>query len=110
MARRLSRRHLLGTLVGGVVLVVGAACSRESVPTSGVLVAWPARNVWPDQFWQAAPAVQEAYRYALGNPQILQYFPCYCGCGEQGHTSNKDCYIREVRADGSVVLDPMSFG
>lgn len=114
---RLSRRRFLGLALplAGAAL---AACSGASAPstggeriaTSGALVAWPAKNQWPDLFWRAAPEVQEAYRFAVAHPDVLQYIPCYCGCVDQGHRSNADCYVQEVRADGSVVLDPMSFG
>lgn len=74
------------------------------------LVAYPARDQWPEVFRQAAPEVQDAYRYAVANQDVLKYIPCYCGCVSQGMTSNRDCYVRETRPDGSVVLDPMSFG
>lgn len=109
-ARR-SRRQALGLLLplGGALLAACSGQQRTPAATSRWL-AWPARNEWPAPFWQSAPEVQEAYRYAVANPGVLQYFPCYCGCVEDGHTSNKDCYLREVRPDGAVVLDPMSFG
>jgi hypothetical protein len=51
---------------------------------------------------QAAPVpVQEAYQFAVANPEILQELPCYCGCGAMGHTSNYDCYVAGV--DGATV-------
>jgi len=40
----------------------------------------------------------------------MQYIPCFCGCVAQGHTCIQDCYVSEFRNDGTVVLDPMSFG
>lgn len=92
------------------MLLAACAGQQRQPGSSNRWVAWPAKNEWPAPFWQSAPEVQEAYRYAVAHPQVLQYFPCYCGCVNDGHTSNKDCYIKEARADGSVVLDPMSFG
>jgi hypothetical protein len=89
-------------------IVVG--CSAESNPTDSALVARPDLNQWPKQFMDAAPEVQGAYRFAVANPNVLKYIPCFCGCVNQGMTSNHDCYVRESRTDGSVVLDPMSFG
>jgi hypothetical protein len=36
---------------------------------------------------QSAPvAVQQAYQFAVANPEVLQELPCYCGCGAMGHT------------------------
>lgn len=103
----LSRRHLL-TVVASTLL---AACgSRE--PAGGRLVAWPARDQWPPEFRQASAATQAAYRFAASpaGQAVLRWQPCYCGCEADGHRSNLDCFVDEVRADGSVVLDPMSFG
>ncbi|MBK3494608.1 PCYCGC domain-containing protein [Viridibacillus sp. YIM B01967] len=38
--------------------------------------------------------------------EILQWIPCYCGCGESaGHKSNMNCFISEVKEDGSIVWD-----
>lgn len=105
----LSRRRLLVGL--SVLPLVGlVACSSQPAQTEPGLVAKPGSNQWPKQFWDAAPEVQEAYRFAVANPNVLQYIPCYCGCVNQGMTSNHDCYVQESRSDGTVVLDPMSFG
>jgi hypothetical protein len=35
--------------------------------------------------------------------------PCFCGCGQNaGHRRNRDCYVRQIRKDGSVVFDSMA--
>jgi hypothetical protein len=54
---------------------------------------------------QAAPvSVQEAYQFAMANPDTLAKIPCYCGCGAMGHRSNADCYISaEDRGEGLMV-------
>jgi hypothetical protein len=50
--------------------------------------------------------VRDGYEYALARPDVLKYLPCYCGCGlTEGHTSNLDCFIRGVEADGTVRFD-----
>lgn len=103
-----TRRRFMALLVP-LAGAFAVACSGNAAPAR-VLLARPAENQWPDLFEQAKPEIQEAYRYALANPDVLQYFPCYCGCGEVGHISNRDCYIREIRPDGTFLLDPMSFG
>jgi len=58
-----------------------------------------------------APAeVREAYRFAVANRGVLSYIPCFCGCGAQGHRSNVDWYLKDVRPDGTVVFDYVSLG
>lgn len=39
------------------------------------------------------PKLREAYIYAIEAPEILEKFPCYCGCANIGHKNNKDCYF-----------------
>lgn len=96
--------------VGVALMPVLAACGGARSSRSPELVAWPSQDRWPPIFYQASPEAQEAYRYAVAHPEILQYFPCYCGCGELGHRSVLDCSIEEFRPDGSVVLSRMTFG
>jgi hypothetical protein len=64
----------------------------------------------PDFVQDAPPQVKEAYRFAIANPDVLSYIPCYCGCGAVGHQSNRDCYVKEVRPDGSLEFDNHAFG
>ncbi len=60
---------------------------------------------------QSAPVVvQEAYQFAVANPDVLKQLPCYCGCGAMGHTSNYSCYVAEAKADGSFTYDPHALG
>ncbi len=59
----------------------------------------------PPELAGVAPRIQEAYRFALANREILRQIPCYCGCGQVGHASNLDCYVQQVNPDGSVVFD-----
>ena len=54
---------------------------------------------------QLPSQVQEAYRFALANPDVLEVIPCYCGCGGVGHENNRMCYIQSESADGRVVFD-----
>lgn len=47
-----------------------------------------------------------AYRAVSEYPELLDGMPCYCGCGDSaGHRSNRDCFIHEVKEDGSIVWD-----
>jgi hypothetical protein len=46
--------------------------------------------------------VQEAYRFAIANPEVLAQLPCYCGCGGMGHKSDLDCFVEEFNPDGTI--------
>ncbi len=63
----------------------------------------------PSSMVDAPTTVREAYQFALANQEVLEKIPCYCGCGGQGHRNARDCFVKEVRADGSVVWDQMGF-
>lgn len=50
--------------------------------------------------------IRLVYEVAGQATDILEWIPCYCGCGESaGHRSNLNCFIAEKRDDGSVVWD-----
>lgn len=107
----LTRRTLLNTsLLSGVLFFVG--CSRSEGPgrsTAG-LTAWPSDDIWPPEVEQSPSDIRDAYKFAVSNYETLQWMPCFCGCVSGGHRNNFDCYVRDIREDGSVALDAMSFG
>lgn len=50
--------------------------------------------------------IKKIYAVAGQHAELLQWIPCYCGCGESvGHKSNKNCFIREIKKNGEVVWD-----
>ena len=65
-----------------------------------------ANDAWEHRpgYTHVSPATEKAYAYALHNPHVVQWFPCYCGCGGMGHVSNLDCYFKPT-TDGSVVFE-----
>ncbi|TMU86845.1 hypothetical protein FGG79_01480 [Bacillus sp. BHET2] len=45
------------------------------------------------------------YTSAAKNPELLQYIPCYCGCGDSAdHESNLNCFVYELKGE-KVVWD-----
>jgi hypothetical protein len=64
----------------------------------------------PPEAQQLPQEIQEAYRFALANREILEKIPCYCGCGGVGHMNNWMCYIESISADGNVVFDNHAAG
>ena len=112
--RRLTRRHALqAALATSGLALVGCTSAIGPIGRNSAedaLLAWPADDRWPEQFSKVSARIQETYRFAVANQDLLQWMPCFCGCREWGHTSNASCYVQEVRGDGSVLLDPMSYG
>jgi hypothetical protein len=113
-ATKVKASRLRNTSWPGLVLVLllltilGVSCgsSRDTgSPADGTAVKLaPASALSPD-LRRLPPEYQEAYRFALANPDILTRIPCYCGCGSVGHMDNRMCYIQSETADGNVVFD-----
>lgn len=60
---------------------------------------------------QSAPVtVQTAYQFAAANPDVMKHIPCYCGCGNIGHTSNYSCYVSHVDEKGAITFDNHALG
>lgn len=104
----------LRSLIIGILLLLlltaglaGCSASDESVVVTNSLA--PLSSL-PDEIRAAPTNVQEAYRFAIANPDILHQIPCYCGCGAVGHKNNYQCYISSVGADGKPVFDNHALG
>lgn len=89
-----------------ITLISSSACASPNSSTPTELSLAPQSDL-PDFVLGAEPEMQEAYRFAIANPDILKQYPCYCGCQEVlAHMHNLDCYIKQINPDGSVELDP----
>lgn len=64
----------------------------------------------PHQVRQAPVPVQQAYQFAVANPDILEAIPCYCGCGAIDHPNNYACYIAGLNESGTVQYDNHALG
>jgi len=106
------RRRGVFLLVGGVVLAGASVLGFSLWPAGpqGVHHAYALapESALPAHFRKAPPSVRDAYRFAIANREILRQVPCYCGCGQE-HQNNADCYIKNVKPDGQVEFDQMSF-
>lgn len=105
----------IGLIVAAVLIVIGGA-------TTGVLISMKKSNgdstiassgiKLPDYaYGSTAPkGTAEAYQFAVDNPDVLKYIPCYCGCGElDGHVSNLDCFIKSGSGN-DIVFDKHAAG
>jgi hypothetical protein len=95
--------------MGALAVSACAAPGPTGAPPPAGLLARPDRDEWPSAFRRAPVSAQAAYRYAVGHRDELRYVPCYCGCGADGHRSNWDCYVDELRPGGEVLLDDHGF-
>jgi hypothetical protein len=86
---------LLATM--GVFLVLSSGCGQKANK-----ITLASLSQMPDYVKSAPPNVQEAYRFAVANPKVLEQIPCYCGCAGMGHRHNLDCYVDAFRSDGRV--------
>lgn len=69
----------------------------------------PSKVVWPDWMDRFDPEVKELYAFQVEHGDLMRWMPCFCGCHlEDGHRSNRDCYVEAVNPDGSVVFDSMA--
>lgn len=97
---------LLWLAVLMIPLLVLSGCSGGSEKAKTEASA----HQMPKQIQEAPPRVREAYEFAVSHPEDLEHQPCYCGCGNMGHTSNLSCYVQEVKPDGEIVYDTHALG
>ncbi len=89
---------LLVLLTLGLLFIFVGGCGSGRVRLKELPMA-PLAEM-PDYVQSAPREVQEAYRFAVANPELLKEIPCYCGCNTLGHTSNLDCYVDSL---GNVI-------
>ena len=98
---------VIGTALAAVV-ALPMLIERPSAPANNAnareIVLAPLADMPPD-VQSALPEVQEAYRFAVANQELVSQFPCFCGCVYMGHENNLDCYIQEVQDDGTIVFE-----
>jgi hypothetical protein len=107
-----SQRAVFATLIL-MLLSTGVltACSgRAASATEDSNLAMAPMAGMPSDVKSAPTTVQQAYQFAVANPDVLKQIPCYCGCGAMGHTSNYSCYVSGVEANGSVTYDTHALG
>ena len=105
MIRRAMLFIFLVSLASG--LLVG--CSGTVASADNTLAMAPMSQMSTEV--RNAPAVtQQAYQFAVANPEVMKQIPCYCGCGNMGHTSNYDCYVQSADASGKITFDTHALG
>jgi len=90
-------------MIGGLVPGLPRAAWAAEV------VLAPAEGL-PQEVREAPGEVEEAYRFAVANPELLKAIPCYCGCEMFQHRDNYACYVEDVAPDGRVVYSDHGVG
>ena len=105
------RRPFISLLLPLLILVslTTAGCGATATQATTELAMTPMAGM-PDEVKAAPVVVQQAYQYAVANPDSLKRIPCYCGCGKMGHKSNYACYVESADAAGKLTYDSHALG
>lgn len=97
-----------------IVIMILSACTakheeshdRHQMPNGDLRETTASAETLPHFLNKQRTEVQQIYRLAASHAELLQWIPCYCGCGESaGHRSNRDCFVHDIQTDGSVIWD-----
>ncbi len=102
----ISRKLLFSLLIGLIALTALPACSAQPKADLHML----SMDQMPAEVQSAPVTVQQAYQFAAANPDVMKNIPCYCGCGNIGHTSNYSCYVSNVDSKGKLTFDNHALG
>jgi Protein of unknown function with PCYCGC motif len=95
---------------GGAKTVGSASASSGSAATSQAASSGgaTAQNVSLPSYVKGSEMTQ-AYQFAVDRPDVLDYVPCFCGCGRHsGHKSNKNCFVKSAQTgqtNGKIAFD-----
>jgi hypothetical protein len=103
----LKSKIVFAVMIAILLLVFLPACSAGR--TGAVLNMAPMSGM-PAEVQNAPVSVQQAYQFNVANPDLMKKIPCYCGCGNVGHTSNYSCYVNNVDDKGAITFDNHALG
>ena len=104
----LKTRVVILTFLAALILGSLSACSTSSNTSEHLEMM--ALDKMPAEVQSAPVSVQTAYQFAAANPDLMKQIPCYCGCGDIGHTSNYSCYVSNVDDKGAITFDNHAMG
>jgi hypothetical protein len=102
-----TRKLLFLSIIVALLTIAISACSTQN-KSSGLHMT--PMDQMPGEVQSAPVTVQTAYQFAAANPEIMKDIPCYCGCGDIGHTSNYSCYVSSVDERGVITFDNHALG
>jgi hypothetical protein len=93
-----------------VVVLLSTTVSACSPQGKSHELTMASMDQMPAEVQSAPVTVQTAYQFAVANPDVMKNIPCYCGCGNVGHTSNYSCYVSGTDANGNIRFDGHALG
>ena len=102
-----ARKLLFLSIIAVLLSTMISACSSQS--QSGDLHML-AMDQMSSEVKSAPTTVQAAYQFAAANSDVMKNIPCYCGCGNIGHTSNYSCYVAGTDDQGNIKFDSHALG
>ncbi len=108
MIRRVLLFIFILSLTSGLLTGCGGTASTTTSTEHDLKMA--PMSQMPAEVKSAPVVTQQAYQFAVANPDVMQQIPCYCGCGSMGHTSNYSCYVQNADASGNVTFDSHAIG
>jgi len=103
------RKVIFLILISLIALTSLPACTSQS-PESAVHLDMTSMDQMPAEVQSAPVTVREAYQFASANPDVMKDIPCYCGCGNVGHTSNYACYVSSTDDKVNIKFDNHALG
>ena len=103
---KLGSKLIFAVIILGIMAGSLSACSTQPQADLHMM----ALDEMPAEVQSAPVTVQEAYQFSAANPDVMKDIPCYCGCGNIGHTSNYACYVSNVDANGNIGFDNHALG
>ncbi|MEC1180782.1 PCYCGC motif-containing (lipo)protein [Metasolibacillus meyeri] len=95
-----------------IVLLLAACSSKEEAhdghahSNGDIQEETASAEILPSFLDEQPENIRLTYQIAGQATELLEWIPCYCGCGESaGHRNNLNCFIQEVKEDGAVVWD-----
>jgi len=102
-----TRKFLFLFIIVALLSTIISACSTQKQSNDLHMMSM---DQMPGEVQSAPVTVQAAYQFAAANPDIMKNIPCYCGCGNVGHTSNYSCYVSQVDDKGKFTFDDHALG
>ena len=93
-----------------ILVITAAGCGDGGEKSSRHNLKMATMDEMPVEVKSAPLVVQESYQFAAANPDLMTHIPCYCGCGDMGHTSNYTCYVSGQGPDGKLEYDAHALG